>query len=251
MLTIRQDQVEAFEQYHLQKFEDEMVEHMKKFSSRHWKVMGESDGRRVIRLGIEQAKKYGFTNHGPVRFYIELMFMFGSYFDSDPQHPWAGSILNAPRVDQMIRANRLYGRMHEYLAEVSGPEHQYLTEAMQRLSRVQIDSFSKPGVNLEQSILEQFESIYPQKCWYLGESALRSLINHGFNLAESYSFTTEKGRILMVALTFAVGHGFVKDPLYAWISRRLEDSRRREPKQRIEQLHSKSILYLQHILENE
>ena len=89
MWTIRQEQAEAFRQNALQKFEDEMVEHLQGFASGHWMVIGEKTGRLVIQLGLKNAGQYGFTNRGPVRFYIELMFMFGSYFDTDPQYPWA------------------------------------------------------------------------------------------------------------------------------------------------------------------
>src|SRR5215510_13947025 len=114
MLTIRSEQADAFRQAALQKFEDEMVVHLKTSYAEHWKVMGEVAGRCVIQLGIERAKKHGFTNRGPVRFYIELMFMFGSYFDSDPQHPWASHVLNDPEsVDQSVRADRLYAAMNE------------------------------------------------------------------------------------------------------------------------------------------
>src|SRR5271156_5932319 len=101
MWMIRQEQTEAFRQHHLHKFEDEMVEHLKKFSAQQCKKAGEPGVRQVIRLGLENAGKYGLTNRGPVRFYIELMFMFGSYFDSDPQYPWARAALTSPaNLDQ-------------------------------------------------------------------------------------------------------------------------------------------------------
>jgi hypothetical protein len=252
MARIGGRQLEGFRQHQLQEFEDEMVDHFEEFAPRHWQVMGELDGRRAIRRGIEQSMKYGFTNHGSVRFYIELMFMFGSSFDTDPQHPWAIRILGAPGpLDQMTRADQLYSAMNDYLAQVSGPDHKYLKEAMERLSRVSIDDISRSGANLEGNLLRQLEFIYPEKCGYLGESVLRSMIQCGFRLAEDYSFTTEKGKVLMVALTFAVGHGFAHDPLYNWIQKRLEDSRRREPEKRIEQLHSKALIYLRHIVQQE
>src|SRR6266849_10193118 len=109
MWNIRPHQADTFSNTALQKFEDEMLEHLQKFSPQHCKVAGEPAVREVIRKGIETAGKYGFTNRGPLRFYIELMFMFGSYFDSDPQYPWAGTVLKDPEViDQTIRADRLY-----------------------------------------------------------------------------------------------------------------------------------------------
>src|SRR5207302_709278 len=72
MLEIRSEQITVFEQAALEAFEDEMVEHLKKFSPEHCEVMGEPRVRSVIQLGMARAKTYGFTNRGPVRFYLEM-----------------------------------------------------------------------------------------------------------------------------------------------------------------------------------
>jgi hypothetical protein len=251
VLTIRQEQLEALRQCHLRKFEDEMVLHLQEFSPRHWRVMGEADGRRVIRLGVQQAAKYGFTNHGPVRFHIELMFMFGSYFDTDPQCPWASQILkDHRRVDQMVLADRLFTSMNRYLMEVSGPQHEYLTQSMQRLNEARADNFVKLDVDLESGLSDGLATIYPQKHRYLGDAVVRSLIRQSFNLAKDFHFSSDKGRILMAVLSFSVGHRFPEDPLYGWIASRLNDPRRADPNDRIEELYSKSRLYLRRVLEN-
>jgi hypothetical protein len=249
MLTMRQEQVDAFRQHHLQKFEDEMVEHLQKFSPRHWRVMGEPDGRRVIRLGIERAEKYGFTNRGPVRFYIELMSMFGSYFDTDPQHPWASSVLSDPEtVDQDIRAERLYAAMNKYLEQVVEPERQHLREAVRPLMEARFEDVVQPGTELESEILKVLHSACPARCEYVGEAVLERLVQHGFELAQNYGFESDKGKVLMVILTFVVGHGFPNDPLNGWIVRRLSSKRWPDPNKRVDELSSKSLLYLKHIL---
>jgi hypothetical protein len=251
VLTIRQEQLEDLRKYYLQKFEDEMVQHLQEFSPRHWRVMGEADGRRVIRLGVQHAAKYGFTNNGPVRFHIELMFMFGSYFDTDPQCPWASHILkDRSRVDQMVLADRLFKSMNRYLKEVSGPQHEYLTQAMQRLIEARYDNFVRPDADLETSLSEGLATIYPQKHRYLGDAIVRSLIRKSLGLAEAFRFSSDKGRILMAVLSFSVGHRFPEDPLYGWITSRLNDPRRPDPNDRIEELYSKSKLYLRRVLEN-
>lgn len=96
MLIIRKETMEVFEEALLRNFEDEMVQHIKQFTPRHSEIIGEQCVRQVAKMGIERARQYGLTNRGPVRFYIELMFMLGSNFDTDPQYPWAGEILNDP-----------------------------------------------------------------------------------------------------------------------------------------------------------
>src|SRR4029450_5072165 len=135
MLEIRSEQMTAFEQAALIAFEDEMVEHLKNFSPQHCEVMGESRVRSVIQLGMARARTYGFTNRGPARFYLEMMFMFGTDFDSDPLLPWVLTILNDPATpDQMVRADRLYEGLMDYAEKVAGPNNQYIKEALRRAS---------------------------------------------------------------------------------------------------------------------
>jgi hypothetical protein len=253
MWTIRQEQMDAFRQSALQQFEDEMLDHLREFAPKHWNVMGELDGRRVIRTGIERAEKYGFTNRGPVRFYIELMLMFGSYFDTDPQYPWASSILRQREpMNQMIRADQLHAAMKDYVELVSGPDHRYSIAAMRRLSQTRfedvLEGVTRGKLNLEASVLHQLERIYPEKCAYLGEPCLRILIQRGFALSLRYDLVSEKGMVLMTALIFALGDGFAHDPQCVWISRRLDDTRWSDTGKRVEELYSRAMIYLQHVL---
>ena len=245
MWTIRQEQVDTFQQTALRKFEDEMVEHMNKFAPQHCKVAGEPAVREVIRMAITEGGKYRFTNRGPLRFYTELMFMFGVCFDTDPQYPWATATLGqSENLDESVLADRLFSEMNQYLDKVSGPDHRYLIEAMRRLSKLRMEDFLVPGKDVKTTILAKLSSVYPQKCEYLGEAVLRRLMEHAFKLAEESGVATDRGRVLMSAFTFAMGHGFSKDPLNGWIRRRLQDSRWPTPEERVEELYSKSLLFL-------
>ena len=249
MLTMRQEQVEAFRQHHLQNFEDQMVGHLQKFAPMHWPVIGEPIGREVIRLGIEQAAKYGFTNRGPVRFYIELMFMFGSYFDTDPQYPWIAAALHDPAdIDQMVRADNLYDDVKDYWEAVAGPENEYVFQALRRLSQARSGDYIKDAMPLEECFLQGLREIYPQKCEYLGDRSLHAFIQNGLALAGTHGFSSPDSAALMVALGFFLGHGCTRDPLHGWIGRRLGDKRLTSADERSQEIHSKGMLYLNHVL---
>ena len=94
MLAIRPEQMKVFEDVAMRRFEDEMVEHVKSnaIRARLCKVLGDEQLRVAIRQTITRAGKFGFTNRGPIRLYIELAFLFGSDFDTDPQYPAIGKI---------------------------------------------------------------------------------------------------------------------------------------------------------------
>src|SRR6266403_4499601 len=141
-VIIRKAQLEPAAKAAAAAFEQEMVDHLFSFSPKHCEVIKEPGVREVIRLGLQRAEAFGFTFRGPVRLFIELMFMFGSEFATDPQHPWAAAALQDKTVpDQMSRASLLYDAAQKYLEEVSGPNHRYAVASLRR-TRAQINQAS-------------------------------------------------------------------------------------------------------------
>lgn len=249
MLTIRPQQVEAFRHAALRGFEDDMVAHLNKFAPKHCKVIGEPAVRTVIRLGMERAEQYGFTNRGPVRFYLELMLMFGTYFDKDPQLLWASEILNdRGETDQQPRAERLHESTMKYLNGVVGAKREYYLAALRRLNTVSLEDFPICGADAEEVGLRGLKMIYPQKCEFVGEKCLRLLIQHGINLARSYSVANVRGAALFVFLAFALGYRFADDPQFPWISTVLKDATLVDHKDPTERLGRRAGAYFAGVL---
>lgn len=245
MLRIRAEQMKVFEAAAAGRFEDDLVGHFKLFAPRHSEAIGEPVVRQVIRLGRERAEKYGLTFRGPVQFYVELMFMLGSDFDTDPQLPWAGAILNTTAVSEQVeRASRLYDKANAYLEQVSGPDNEYLLVSLRRLSRGSLEDYTASGADFEDAFARSLQDIYPQKCAYLGESSLRGVIQLGLASAKYYSVTSKKGAALFAALTLVLGRGFAADPLLPWVSATLSDSHVTDADERVELLYTKLKLHL-------
>jgi hypothetical protein len=249
MLEIRDAQMTAFEAAALKNFEDKMVAHLKQFSPQHCEVIGELGVRFVIRLGMGRARTYGFTNQGPVRFYLELMFMFGSDFDTDPLLPWVAQILNDTTIaDQMVRADRIYGQLLDYVEKVAGPENAYVEEALRRASGQRFENLPVPAGDFDNEIIARLKTNYPEKCEYVGEPALRKLIPLGLALANKHSVSSNAGKVFLIGLMFAQGHGFASDPQLPWVQATLKNPAISDPNKRIERLHSKVMTYLRHVL---
>jgi hypothetical protein len=248
MLVIRREQLELLDQVIRTAFENEMVAHSKEFSPRLCEVIGEEQLRVALRTAIDRANGYGFTNRGPVRLFIELMFLFGSGFDTDPQYPWAASILQASG-DQMQRAERLFENTIEYQESVSGPEaintHRALNDLL-LLAQQQHLPFSSN--NLDDGLLREMNRVFPQKTSYVGEEALRALMRSGRGEALRHRFSSVRGEALLVVLMFAFGHGCIDDPLYPWIGRTLLDPRITNPAARAERLEKKARTWLTQVL---
>lgn len=249
MLVIRSTQRQAFAPAALQAFETDMVAHLSEFSPPLFKAVGEEQMRKVVRLGIAQAGRYGLTYRGPVRLYLEIMLLLGSHFDTDPQYSWSAGILNdAARPDQMDRADRLYEEILSGLETVVGPNDAYAQKALRAIAVFAREPLPLSSDDFVPGMLERMMSVYPEKAAYVGTEGLTALIREGITQARKHHFVTVRAAALIVVLMFAFGHGCVDDPLYPWIARTLHDERLRDPVARAQRLEKKSLTWLEHVL---
>jgi len=247
MLVIRDKQIRSFEQATLHRFEEEMIVHSKEFSPRLCKVMEDEQLRVAVRLAIDHAMTYGFTNRGPIRLFIELMFLRGSAFDTDPQYPGLGNALRASD-DQMQRAERMHEVSIDYLEKVSDPGAVNVHNALRNLSIFAKKPLRFTANNFVTVMLQEMNNLFPEKVTYVGNDKLTTLIDAGRIEAQKYGFATVRGEAMIVTLMFAFGHGCTNDPLYPWISRTLLDQRIIDPVARAARLEKKALTWLNHVI---
>jgi hypothetical protein len=203
----------------------------------------------VIRLGIKRSGEYGITLRGPVRLYLELMLLFGSRFDTDPQYPWAAEALKDQELaSQMQRADRLYRKTLEYRERVGGPNDEYTLRALRRIPAMAQQDLPVSPANLVQDMRAEITRIYPEKVEYVGEKGIAALIEMGTAAAESYSFSSIRAVTLPVVLMFAFGHGCFEDPLYPWIGKTAANAAIAAPETRAKRLEAKALTWLEHVL---
>ncbi len=246
-MRIRRQQMEAFDRAALVAFENEMVVHSQGFSPRLCEVIGEQQLRVALRGAMERAGTYGFTNRGPLRLYIELMFLCGSGFDTDPQYPAIAEVLNGSG-DQMVRAEQVYEGVVDYQGKVSGENNINVRKSLEFLSAFARKPVSLTSNDFAAKTLQEMTSSFPQKAAYIGEDSLTRLIHEGRTEARKYGFTTLRAEALIVVLMFAFGHGCTDDPLYPWISRTLKDKKIASPAARAKRLEKKALTWLDHVL---
>jgi hypothetical protein len=249
MFTIRKDQMEAFESEGRRRFEDEMLAHLKRFAPPACDLLGDDRTRKVIHFGFERAKRHGFTNRGPLRFYLELIFILGSDFDTDPLLPWVGRILSDPaEPDQMRRADLLHERTMEYVQAITGPDSKYEIAAMRRAVDQPLEVPVVGDRDFKEKTVDRLRAIYPEKCDYVGDAAIRALIPRGIRLARGYSVSSDFGTALFIGLMFALGHGFATDPKFPWIEAALTDPDLGDPDQRVHHVSTTVKTLFEHFL---
>ncbi len=245
MLEIRREQHAELEKLALRRFVDDMREHLFGFAPGHCEVVGAQGIEAVIGSGIKKARSYGVTQRGPVRLYLEMMVLFGSDFDSDPQYPWALASLQDPAAfDQMDRAVRLHERVMDYIERVVGPDAQHERAALRTLLSRYPAAGSLPGGQREDMLARLPGEIYPQKGRYLGEAALRELAAEALASTQAHRLAGERGPAVLLALMFALGHGCVEDPQFPWIAKTLGDTDSGGLGLRVDRLYGRFMAYV-------
>jgi hypothetical protein len=242
-LQIRQGQQQAFEQAARKKFEDEMVVHLRQLAPQHCNAVGEAGLRQLVRTGMERAAKNGLTNRGPVRFYLDLMIMLGSDFDTDPQYPWTAALLkDSTTPDQMVRAERLHEKVMDYSAKVFGQDYVQEKAAVRRAGAVQYEELPLSGAGSVRGIATYLERIFPEKVRYLGASPISGLASRARVLSEQHRLVPERGPVVLAGLMFAFGHGVTTDPQFPWVASTLVKDIQ-DPAARTERLFRRALTY--------
>lgn len=198
---------------------EEMLAHSRGFAPTICKVLSDDQLRSFVRHTLERCKSWGFTWRGPVRTVIEMSFLFGSDFDTDPQFPWAGEILRSPG-GQMERATKLYHKTLAYQDAVSGWAGQ---RALMRWwhsgSSLQLAERSAAA-----DMVLHMQNIFPEKADEVGELGLQQLAHSGIIKARQLGMHDVKRQGFVVGLMFGFGHGCIDDPLLPMIRPRLQQA---------------------------
>lgn len=248
MFQLRSEQIEALYGAAGGRFEDDLVAHLRRFTPYQAAALGDDGVMVVVRYGLLRADNHGFTLRGPARCYVETMFMLGSDFDTDPQYPWAFSILSDPETpDQLVRADALQSAVHDYATTVAPPAARgRAMAAALELLELELPAWDE---DFEAIMLACARCAWPEKYDAVGESALRMVIEDSEQRAEHFGVFDADGEgvCLLFALAYALGNGCPFDPQYPWIQSSLELS---PPAERARRLRARTRTYLSQALVN-
>jgi hypothetical protein len=252
MLVISRAQWKGFRSAARARFELKMTKHLALRSPFHARVLGDAGMRAAVHFGIERAEARGYTLRGPVRLWLELMFLFGGYFDDDPLLPSAAAPLVVCKDPdrQMPLAEQLHTLACDVLTRISGPGNVHNRNALARLQQLVSSPWTLNVNGLEDQLLSAYAWAHPQKFAVLGEVPHRRLIKAAIGEAHALGVRTPNGIALFPVLAFIVGAGFARDPLYPWISRTLDDPTPIAPDERAARLEQRARIYLRHALAN-
>jgi hypothetical protein len=163
------------------------------------------------------------------------MFLLGSGFSTDPQYPWAARTLalRGEEQDQRQRAIALHSNAIQYLHTVLGAKREFVLSALKRL--LELRDFLHIG-SFPESLIEKLSVIFPEKCEYLGNDRIRTLIQFAKAVAEQHGLIGAAAPVLVTVLMFLLGHEVYRDPIHPWVGAILRSTALLEPSMRIRTL---------------
>jgi len=122
MLSIRAQQIDAFDSVDAPDFPPRMIRRLQDAFPKHCRCLGEDGILEVVDYGIRKGRDYGFTRQSSASLFSDLTLLLGRSFHADPQLPWASVILrDIAFTNELAKAQRLHAAASEYLNSVSGP----------------------------------------------------------------------------------------------------------------------------------
>jgi hypothetical protein len=219
MLTIRNEQLAAFETASWDQFAQNQLEHVRAYFPADHRMLGGDEGTLAfIYEGIERARNAGIRVFGDACRYLDLMLSLGLDFAVDPQLPFASAILDDDSTDVRTRVDLLHGAAIGWLERVAGSTGQHYARAARAAMSL---SYEQASAEDETGDLgESFRAIYP-RLWLRKNRDLRSGATEPFlalakELALRDGFAAPGARVVYAGLMFLLGSRFATDPLYPW-----------------------------------
>lgn len=93
MLIIRDDQMDPLRAIASSAYRHRLANHLKQVFPERCAALGQRELYSAIDHGIATAARYGLKSEREVCKFIDLMFVFGRYFDLPSEQPWAARVL--------------------------------------------------------------------------------------------------------------------------------------------------------------
>lgn len=242
MLVIRQEQQEQLKRYALEQYAERTLQQFRRYFPRHCQIIGDGPMRNMILLGVERAKRYGILGECNVVLYTSLMLLFGSYFDEDPQYPWAAAALgDASLSTEAQQAERLYDRGVQEWQLMAGENNMDLVRALARSRKLSYEEIAGTPAS---GLIEFFKTQHPEKARSLGDARMDGLIRKSRRRASKHGLTTPATQVVVSGIAFFVGAGFDEDPMYPWAKDTLA-SKDLKPDEKARALHRHTMEYAQ------
>jgi hypothetical protein len=219
MLTIRKEQLKVFELSAMRTYKRGLILHIHEHFPEHAGYLGDEGLMRIIEHSCTKAKEYNFETERDLCLYTDLCIMLGIGFDTDPQLPWASSILHDGSFDDpWYIMDKLWDKSMEYMVYVLGPDDVFPVKAYRlAIGYLPMDIPGFTADRMTNTVIKHMNTIWPEKVEYIGATQLKEFLRKSIYNAEYHHVTHFQGQAEFMIFSFLLGHHFYNDPAYPWV----------------------------------
>ncbi len=217
-MKVSNRQLEELGQIHFRKFTEDMVAHVATWFPEHLAASGEAAVRETIAHCIRRAGQYRFITTRNICLYLNAMFAWGSFFDTDPQCAWAQQLLNDRSFpNSTTRINALSEASEKAWLQIQGEDEALLKACFKTLvsdgERIYDQLIhAEPG-----DLARLLHELHPQKAAAIGATGIRELSARSRVALNSARLSHLQLENLVALLMFLFGAGVMQDPQFPWL----------------------------------
>src|SRR5262245_36652693 len=104
MFKISKEQTEAYRPAMVRSFEERVVEHLRRHLAGPTTGATDEELRQRVRSCVPRARAYGLTTQREILCFVDVTYLLGERFDTNPKHNWAPTILRSDKLTSEERA---------------------------------------------------------------------------------------------------------------------------------------------------
>ncbi|PHM39618.1 hypothetical protein Xmau_02624 [Xenorhabdus mauleonii] len=221
-IEFNEEQCNKLKNHAFNAYLDELVVHCNEYFPYLEIKLGKEGLKAALTDAVEKAKNDGFDQRGAVQFYIDMLILFGSEFQTDPQYFWIRKILdNHPHLGQLEKTTLLYHEVTRYLNEVHGEQDEHLKTSIFKFQNINIEDLNTQWHTYESNVGTLLNSIYPQKYRYIKQENIRKLIQLGIEKSNQHGIENAVHSALLTLIMFLLGHEFDQDIFLPHLNKRI------------------------------
>ncbi|PHM65034.1 hypothetical protein Xsto_02342 [Xenorhabdus stockiae] len=168
--------------------------------------------RSALENAIKKAKNEGFDQRGAVQFYIDMLILFGTEFQTDPQYAWIKTSLdNHAHLGQLEKTSLLYHEVTRYLNEVHGEKDEHLKASIFKFQDINIERLNVQWSTYQINIDDILKYLFPQKYRCIKQDDIKKLIQLGVEKSNQYGIENANQSAFLTLSMFLLGHEFDQD----------------------------------------
>lgn len=260
MFRITTQQRDSFQRASMRQFHEDIVDFFEKEEPALFKTLSAPQKLAFVEACHGRAQFYGLKLAASIYAWVDISILIGSYFHKDVFFKELMTEIEnaATAFDERDCMERLQGRLSAYLLAVRGNKNQHAIVALQRIRALYEQEqhpsavMTEPGQALEEYVTALTARIHPELHAYHGGPMVREKCAGLIRRSRSYyGITGEWHLSCMCILGLSFGAGFDFDELYPWIRKTLDKVPQLGPERCVEKLATRSVIWLDHALNNE